>query len=99
MCMPLLDVQTWLRVDVLGLGLTDRDVSLLRGPHGASLLRGPHGFTGTYRLVEKDMIAYRSRTRVRMHDAWVLRERHGTVRMLLIGCTVCVCQYWTYGRD
>jgi hypothetical protein len=30
-CMPVLDVRTWPRGDVPGLGLTDRDVSLLRG--------------------------------------------------------------------
>jgi hypothetical protein len=29
--MPVLDVRTWPRGDVLGLGLTDEDVSLLRG--------------------------------------------------------------------
>jgi hypothetical protein len=29
--MPVLDVQTWPRGDVPGLGLTDEDVSLLRG--------------------------------------------------------------------
>jgi hypothetical protein len=31
MCMPVLDVRTWPRGDVLGLGLTDEDVGLLRG--------------------------------------------------------------------
>jgi hypothetical protein len=27
------------------------------------------------------------------------REGHGMVRMLLIGRTISVCQYWAYGRD
>jgi hypothetical protein len=31
MCMPVLDVRTWPRGDVPGLGLTDEDVSFLRG--------------------------------------------------------------------
>jgi hypothetical protein len=31
MCMPVLDVRTWPRGDVPGLGLTDEDVGLLRG--------------------------------------------------------------------
>jgi hypothetical protein len=31
MCMVVLDVWTWLRGDVPGLGLTDGDVGLLRG--------------------------------------------------------------------
>jgi hypothetical protein len=31
MRMPVLDVRTWPRKDVLGLGLTDEDVGLLRG--------------------------------------------------------------------
>jgi hypothetical protein len=56
------------------------------------------GFTGTYGLVVKDMVAYGSGTWVRMHDAWVLREGHNMVRMLLTGRTVRICQYWTYGR-
>jgi hypothetical protein len=30
-CMPVLDVLTWRRGDVLCLGLTDRDVGLLKG--------------------------------------------------------------------
>jgi hypothetical protein len=30
-CMPVLDVRTWPRGDVPGLGLTDEDVGLLRG--------------------------------------------------------------------
>jgi hypothetical protein len=29
--MPILDVRTWLRGDVPGLGLTNKDVGLLRG--------------------------------------------------------------------
>jgi hypothetical protein len=33
-----------------------------------------------------------------MHDAWVIWEGHGMIRMLLTECTVHVCQYWTYGR-
>jgi hypothetical protein len=41
---------------------------------------------------------YGSGTQVRTHDAWVLWEGHGMVHMLLIGHTVRVCQYWTYGR-
>jgi hypothetical protein len=31
MCMPVLDVRTWPRGDVPGLGLTDEDVGFLRG--------------------------------------------------------------------
>jgi hypothetical protein len=31
MCMPVLDVQMWPRVDVPGLRLTDEDIGLLRG--------------------------------------------------------------------
>jgi hypothetical protein len=54
---------------------------------------------GAYESIEKDTIAYRSGTCVRMHDVWVLREGHGMIRMLLTGCTVRVCQYWTYGYD
>jgi hypothetical protein len=57
-----------------------------------------HSFTGAYGSVEKDTVAYGSGTWVRTHDAWVLWEGHGMVRMLLIGHTVRVCQYWTYGR-
>jgi hypothetical protein len=30
-CMPVLDVRTWPRGDIPGLGLTDGDVGLLRG--------------------------------------------------------------------
>jgi hypothetical protein len=30
-CMPLLDIETWPRGDVTGLGLTDGDVGLLKG--------------------------------------------------------------------
>jgi hypothetical protein len=40
-----------------------------------------------YGLVEKDTVAYGSGTWVRMHDAWVLGEGHGMVRMLLTGRT------------
>jgi hypothetical protein len=32
----------------------------------------PCGFTGAYRSVEKDTIAYGSGSWVRTHDAWVL---------------------------
>jgi hypothetical protein len=56
------------------------------------------GFTGTYGSVEKDTVAYGSGMWVRTHDAWVLWEGHGMVCMLLTGCTVRVCQYWTYRR-
>jgi hypothetical protein len=54
-----------------------------------------------YGSVEKDTIAYGYGlgTWVRTHDAWVFWEGHGMVRMLLTVCMVCVCQYWTYGRD
>jgi hypothetical protein len=58
----------------------------------------PRSFTGAYGSVEKDTVAYGSGTWVRTHDAWVLQEGHGMVRMLLIGRTVRVCQYLTYGR-
>jgi hypothetical protein len=30
-CMPVLDIRTWPRGDVAGLGLTDGDISLVRG--------------------------------------------------------------------
>jgi hypothetical protein len=30
-CMPVLNIQTWPRGDIPGLGLTNEDVSLLRG--------------------------------------------------------------------
>jgi hypothetical protein len=53
---------------------------------------------GTYGSVEKDTMTYGSATWVRTHDAWVLWEEHGMVRMLLTGRTVRVCQYWMYGR-
>jgi hypothetical protein len=53
----------------------------------------PHGFTGVYGSVEEDTVAYGSGTWVHIHDAWVLREGHSMVRMLLIGRTVHVCQY------
>jgi uncharacterized lipoprotein NlpE involved in copper resistance len=46
--------------------------------------------------VEKDTVAYGSGMWLRMHDAWVLREGHGMVHMLLIERTVCICQYCTY---
>jgi hypothetical protein len=36
---------------------------------------------------------------VRTHDTWVLWEEHDTIRMLLTGRTVHVCQYWMYGHD
>jgi hypothetical protein len=51
---------------------------------------------GAYGLVEKDTMAYGSGTWVRTHDAWVLWEEHGMIRMLLTGCMIRVCQYWTY---
>jgi hypothetical protein len=38
--MPELDVQMWSRGDVPGLGLTDRDVGLLRGVDGDILTQG-----------------------------------------------------------
>jgi hypothetical protein len=38
--MPELDVQMWSRGDVHGLGLTDRDVGLLRGVDGDILTQG-----------------------------------------------------------
>jgi hypothetical protein len=31
MCMPVLDIRTWPKGDIPGLGLTDEDVGLLRG--------------------------------------------------------------------
>jgi hypothetical protein len=39
---------------------------------------------------------YGTGTWVRTHNAWVLWEGHGMVRMLLTGCTVRVCQYLMY---
>jgi hypothetical protein len=32
----------------------------------------PQGFTGVYRSVKKDIVAYRSGMWVRMYDTWVL---------------------------
>jgi hypothetical protein len=58
----------------------------------------PRSFTGAYESVEKDTVTYRSGTWVHTHDAWVLWEGHGMVRMLLIERTVCVYQYWTLLR-
>jgi hypothetical protein len=49
------------------------------------------GFTGAYGSVEKDTVAYRSGMWVLTHDAWVLWEGHGMVRMLLTGRMVRVC--------
>jgi hypothetical protein len=43
-CMPVLHVWTWLRGDVPGLGLTDEDVSLLRGVNCDILTQGLIGF-------------------------------------------------------
>jgi hypothetical protein len=40
MRMPVLDVQTWPRGDVPGLGLTDGDVGLLRGVNCDMLVQG-----------------------------------------------------------
>jgi hypothetical protein len=40
MCMPILDVRTWPRGDVPGLGLTDVDVDLVRGVDCDILARG-----------------------------------------------------------
>jgi hypothetical protein len=42
---------------------------------------------GAYGSVEKVTVAYGPGTRVHMHDAWVLWEGHGMVRMLLTGHT------------
>jgi hypothetical protein len=56
-------------------------------------------FMVAYVSVEKDMVAYGSETWVRTHAAWALWEGHDMLRMLLIGHTIRVCQYWTYGRD
>jgi hypothetical protein len=56
----------------------------------------PRGFMGAYRSVEKDTVAYESGTWVRTHNACVLREVHGMIRMLLTGHMICICQYWTY---
>jgi hypothetical protein len=46
--------------------------------------------------IEKNMVAYGSETWVHTYDTCVIWERHGMVSMLLTGCTICVCQYWTY---
>jgi hypothetical protein len=53
---------------------------------------------GVYRSVEKDTVAYGSGMWVRTYDAWVLREGHGMVCMLLTEHMVRIYQYWTYGR-
>jgi hypothetical protein len=45
---------------------------------------------GAYGSVEKDIVAYVSGTWVRTYDAWVLREGHGMVCMLLPGHTIHV---------
>jgi hypothetical protein len=58
----------------------------------------PHSFTGAYGPVEKDTVAYRPRMWVCLHDAWVLREGHSMVCMLLTRRTVHICQSWTYRR-
>jgi hypothetical protein len=47
--------------------------------------------------VEKDTGAYGSGMWVRTHDAWVLREGHSMVHMLVTGHTVRIYQYWMYG--
>jgi hypothetical protein len=57
-----------------------------------------HGFMGAYGSVEKDTVAYRSGMWVRTHDAWVLWEGHGMVRMLLTEHMVCVSHYYMYGH-
>jgi hypothetical protein len=70
-----------------------------RGLPGVTTIRAdPRNFTGAYGSVEKDMVAYGSGMGIRTHDVWVLWEGHDMVRMLLARCTVCVCQYLTYGR-
>jgi hypothetical protein len=51
-----------------------------------------------YESVEKDTVVYGLATWVRTHDAWVLREEHCMVLMLLTGHMVHICQYWTYER-
>jgi hypothetical protein len=47
---------------------------------------------GAYGSVENDTVAYGSGTWIHTHDAWVLRERHVMVHMLLTGRTVLVYQ-------
>jgi hypothetical protein len=42
---------------------------------------------GAYESVEKDTVAYGSRTWVHIYDAWVLWEGYNMVCMLLTGCT------------
>jgi hypothetical protein len=37
------------------------------------------------------MVAYGSGMLVRSHDAWVLKEEHGMVCMMLTARTVCIC--------
>jgi hypothetical protein len=45
-----------------------------------------------YGCLTYDMVAYGSGTWVRMHNAWVLWEEHGMVRMLLTRWTIHVFQ-------
>jgi hypothetical protein len=45
---------------------------------------------GAYVSIEKDTIAYGSRTWVRMHNAWVLWEGHIMIHMLLTRRMICV---------
>jgi hypothetical protein len=72
-------------------------------PRGLGVTNGiradPRGFTDAYGSVEKDTVAYGSGTWVRTHDAWVLREGHGMVCMLLTGRTIRIYQYCTYRRS
>jgi hypothetical protein len=58
----------------------------------------PHDFTCAYGSVEKVTMAYGSGTWVHTHDAWILWEGRGIIRMLLTVCMLPVCQYWTYRR-
>jgi hypothetical protein len=63
------------------------------------------GVTGVLQMVSESTLAvsrvrtsqlrrtvtYGSVTWVRTHYVWVLWEGHDMIRMLLTGCTVCVC--------
>jgi hypothetical protein len=53
----------------------------------------PCDFIGAYGPVEKDTVVYGLKMWVHTHYVWVLWKGHGMVYMLLIGRTVCVCQY------
>jgi hypothetical protein len=85
----------------MSLGATRSNDRQARSGRGArnGIRVDPRGFKGAYGSVEKDTVAYGSGTWVRTYDAWVLREGHGMVCMLLTGRTIRIYQYCTYRRS